>query len=221
MPDGSGSERFDALKPSRVAALCDGVFAIAMTILVLNITVPNPRTVPPEQLPGALRHIAPQVLVYVMSFINLGVLWVGQHNQYHFIVRADRWFLWINIGYLLLISFVPLATALLGYYPLERLALFVYGVNLLGATLVLALHWQYATAGGRLVARRLSPKVVQLAHRRIVGTAGAFFTALLLSLLVPVAGLALFLVVPFVNVLPFGVDPHLRHGPEGRDQDGG
>jgi uncharacterized membrane protein len=167
-------------------------------------------TVPPEQLPGALRHLAPQVLVYVISFINLGVLWVGQHNQYHFIARADRWFLWINISYLLLISFIPLATALLGYYPLERLPLFVYGANLLAATLVLALHWQYVTAGGRLVARPLSPTVVRLAHRRILGSAGAFGTALLLSLLTPAAGLVIFLVVPFVNVLPFEVDRHLR-----------
>jgi len=220
VPDGNGSDRFEALNPSRVAALCDGVFAIAMTILVLNITVPTPKMVPAEQLPGALRHLAPQVLVYVISFINLGVLWVGQHNQYHFINRADRWFLWINIGYLLLISFIPLATALLGYYPLERLALFVYGANLLAATLVLGLHWQYATAGGRLVARHLSPNVVRLAHRRILGSAGAFATALLLSLLVPAAGLALFLVVPFFNILPFGVDRHLRHGPERLDQEG-
>ena len=139
------SDPAGALGTARVAALCDGVFAIAMTILVLSIAVPTAETVPAERLPGALRQLAPQVLVYVISFINLGVLWVGQHNQYHFISRADRWFLWINIGYLLLVSFMPLSTALLGHYPLNRLALFVYGANLLTATLVLALHWHYAT----------------------------------------------------------------------------
>jgi uncharacterized membrane protein len=200
---------------TRVAALCDGVFAIAMTILVLEIVVPTAETVPADELPSALRNVAPQVLVYVISFINLGVLWVGQHNQYHFIARADRWFLWINIGYLLLVSFMPLSTALLGHYPLNRLALFVYGANLLAATLVLALHWHYATAGGRLIAGRLSPGVVRLAHRRILGSAAAYAIALVLSLLLPVAGLALFLGVPFLNILPFGVDRHLRHGPGG------
>jgi len=203
------SDRLDALSPGRVAALCDGVFAIAMTILVLNITVPNPAKVPADELPAALRHLAPQVLVYIISFINLGVLWIGQHNQYHFITRADRWFLWINIGYLLLISCVPLSTALLGYYPLERLALAVYGTNLLVATLVLALHWQYATAGGRLT-HRVSAMVVRLAHRRILGTAATYAVAMLLALLMPVAGLVLFLAVPFANVLPFGIDRHLR-----------
>jgi uncharacterized membrane protein len=79
------SDPAGALGTARVAALCDGVFAIAMTILVLSIAVPTAETVPAERLEGALRQLAPQVLVYVMSFINLGVLWVGQHNQYHFI----------------------------------------------------------------------------------------------------------------------------------------
>lgn len=151
------AEQLGDLKTNRVEALSDGVFAIAMTILVLNIAVPTAATVSAEQLPTALRQITPQVLVYIISFINLGVLWVGQHNQDHFIVRVDRWFLWINIGYLLLISFMPLSTALLGHYPLNRVALIVYGVNLIAATLMLALHWDYATRGGRLSHEQVSP----------------------------------------------------------------
>ena len=198
------------LKTSRVEALSDGVFAIAMTILVLNISVPTAETVSVDRLPDALRQVGPQVIVYIISFVNLGVLWVGQHNQYHFINRADRWFLWINILYLLLISFMPLATELLGHYPLHRLALVVYGTNLIAATLVLALHWHYAAAGGRLVRTGLSPRVVALAHRRILGSAGAYTVALLLSLMVPVVSLALFLAVPLFNVLPFTLDRHFR-----------
>ena len=138
------------------------------------------------------------------------MLWVGQHNQYHFIDRADRWFLWIDILYLLLISFMPLATALLGHNPLHRFALVVYGTNLIAATLVLALHWHDATTGGRLVRTQLSPRVIALAHRRILGSAGAYTIALLLSLMVPVLSLALFLAVPLFNVLPFTLDRHFR-----------
>jgi uncharacterized membrane protein len=147
-----------------VEALSDGVFAIAMTILVLNISVPTAETVSADRLLDALRQVGPQVIVYIISLVNLGVLWVGQHNQYHFIERADRWFLWINILYLLLISFMPLATA----------------------------------------------RVIGLAHRRILGSAGAYTVALLLSLMVPVLSLALFLAVPLFNVLPFTLDRHFR-----------
>ena len=198
------------LKTSRVEALSDGVFAIAMTILVLNISVPTAETVSADRLPDALGRVVPQVFVYIISFVNLGVLWVGQHNQYHFIDRADRWFLWINILYLLLISFMPLSTALLGHYPLHRVALVVYGTNLIAATLVLALHWHYATAEGRLVRTQLPPRVIGLAHRRILGSAGAYTIALLLSLMVPVLSLVLFLAVPLFNVLPFTLDRHFR-----------
>jgi uncharacterized membrane protein len=198
------------LKTSRVEALSDGVFAIAMTILVLNVSVPTPETVSADRLSDALRHVAPQVIVYIISFVNLGVLWVGQHNQYHFIDRADRWFLWINILYLLLISFMPLSTALLGHYPLHRIALVVYGTNLIAATLVLALHWHYATRGGRLVRSQLSPRVINLAHRRMLGSAAAYTVALVLSLMAPMLSLALFLAVPLFNVLPFTLDRHFR-----------
>jgi TMEM175 potassium channel family protein len=204
------------LKTSRVEALSDGVFAIAMTILVLNISVPTAETVSADQLPDALRQVAPQVIVYIISFINLGVLWVGQHNQYHFIDRADRWFLWINILYLLLISFMPLATALLGRYPLQRIALVVYGTNLIAATLVLTLHWRYATCGGRLVRPNLSRRVISLAYRRMLGSAGAYTIALVLSLLAPVASLALFLAVPLLNILPFTLDRHFGTRSNGR-----
>lgn len=172
------------LKTSRIEALCDGVFTIAMTILVLNISVPTAETVSANRLADALRRVVPQVLVYNISFINLSVLWVGQHNQYHFIRRADRWFLWINIAYLLTILFMPLSTALLGHFPVERMALVVYGTNLIVATLVLALHWHYATTN-RLVRNEVSPSLVRLAHRRILGSAAVSTIALLLSLILP------------------------------------
>lgn len=105
---------------------------------------------------------------------------------------------------------MPLSTALLGHYPLHRVALVIYGTNLIVATLVLALHWHYATAGGRLVRTQLPPRVIGLAHRRILGSAGVYTIALLLSLMVPVLSLALFLAVPLFNVLPFTLDRHFR-----------
>lgn len=198
------------LKTNRVEALCDGVFAIAMTLLILGITVPSAVNVPAAQLPAALRTIAPQILVYVISFANLGVLWIGQQNQYRFIVRVDRWFLWINIGYLLLISFMPLSTALLGHYPLGRPALIIYGVNVIVATLVLALHWDYATRSHRLTNESLSPILLRKAHGRLFAFAAAYGIAVLVSLAAPLAGLTLFLAAPLLNILPLSVERQLR-----------
>jgi uncharacterized membrane protein len=198
------------LRTSRIEALSDGVFAIAMTILVLNVAVPTAARVPADRLAAALVLLAPQILVYIITFINLGVLWVGQHNQYHFIAGADRWFLWINIAYLLLISCMPLSTALLGQYPLDHLALAVYGANLIAATLILGLHWHYATTGGRLTRAQVSSHVVSLAHRRILGSASAYAIAMILAFVLPAVALALFLVVPLINILPFTLDRHFE-----------
>ena len=201
------------LTPRRVEALCDGVFAIAMTILVLNIAVPTAEKVPANRLASALWQLAPQAIVYVITFVNLGVLWVGQQNQAHLIGRVDRWFVWINIAFLLLISLLPLSTALLGQYPLQHIALGVYGANLIAATLMLGLQWQYATSKNRLVRTRLPRSIVRLAHRRILGSAAAYSCALLLSLVFPIGALILYLVIPLVNILPGRIDKHFAAGP--------
>src|SRR5262249_24228602 len=157
-----------------------------MTILVLNITVPTAEKVSAAELTRVLRQLAPQLFVYIVTFVNLGVLWVGQQNQALLIGHGDRWFVWINIAFLLSISFLPLSTALLGQYPTQRLALVVYGVNLIVATLVLGLHWQYATAKNRLVRSPLPQTVVRLVRSRILWSATAYLSALLLALVVPV-----------------------------------
>ena len=200
------------LRTGRIEALSDGIFAVAMTILVLNIAVPVADKVSAAELPQALLRLVPEVLAYVISFVNLGVLYVGQHNQYHFIRRADRWFIWINIAYLLLISFIPLSTALLGHYPLQRIALAVYGVNVIAATLMLGVHWQYATTNGHLVDPVLDARIARIAYRRIVSSTVAYTTALLLALIWPVVALTVYMVVPFYNILPYGIDKHFQRG---------
>lgn len=202
------------LTTARIEALCDGIFAVAMTILVLNVTIPTAQSVAPQHLPQALERIGPQVLVYAISFVNLGVLWVGQHNQHHFIGAADRWFIWINIAFLMLISFIPFSTALLGQFPLERLAQLVYGVNVIAATLMLGIHWGYACSGNRLLHPHTSRHVITLGTRRIMTSACAYILALALSLINPAVSLILFLVVPFVNILPFRLDALLRPAPQ-------
>ena len=198
------------LTSRRVEALCDGVFAIAMTILVLNIAVPTAEKVPAARLAEALRQLGPQAVVYVITFVNLGVLWVGQQNQAHLIGRVDRWFVWINIGFLLLVSLLPLSTALLGQYPLHHIALVLYGANLIAATLMLGLHWQYATSRNRLLRAPLPRSVVRLAQRRILGSAGGYSCALLLSLVFPIGALILYVLIPLLNVFPGRIDKHFQ-----------
>ncbi|MFQ5918939.1 MAG: TMEM175 family protein [Thermoplasmata archaeon] len=139
-------------RPGRVEALSDGVFAIVMTLLVLEIAIPE--LIPPvaeTELRQELLELIPQFLGYAVSFILLGLFWVIHHRQLHFVERTDRTYVWINITTLLFVALVPFTTALLSRYPGSQTAVFVYGANLLAISLVISAQWWYATLGHRLV----------------------------------------------------------------------
>src|SRR5262249_58864256 len=103
------------------------------------------------ELPLKLLSLWPKFLSYTISFVILGVYWVGHHVQLSFIRRADRPLLWINIFFLLWVALVPFSTALLSEYAKTRLAIAIYGANLIAIGLTLALHWWYATTESRHV----------------------------------------------------------------------
>src|SRR5919205_1666007 len=119
------------MKTARIETLVDGVFAIAMTLLIFDIRVPLPESVELSSLPAELAKLAPNLVGYVLSFVLLGVFWVGHHNQYVFIKRADRALLWLNILYLMTIAFIPFSAGLLSRYQREQLAVVIYGLNLI------------------------------------------------------------------------------------------
>ncbi|MES1204046.1 MAG: TMEM175 family protein [Pseudomonadota bacterium] len=135
----------------RIAALSDGLFAIAMTLLVLELHAPAVEAIHSEgDLWAALQHLAPKFLVYLMSFMTLGIFWVGQQTQLNLFERADRHLTWIQIAFLAAASVMPFSTALLGEFIGFRLALGLYWLNivLLGATLLGS--WLYARRAGLL-----------------------------------------------------------------------
>jgi uncharacterized membrane protein len=201
------------LSKGRIEALTDGVFAIAMTLLVFGIKIPQlPRPPAPGQLRNALLALWPQLLSYAMSFVMLGVYWIGHHNQFHYIRRSDRTLLWINIAFLMCVTFIPFSTALLGAYPGERLPLVVYGVNLTVVGVLLYLHWAHATSGYRLVDRDLSALVVRLAKRRILAAPGIITISILLSLYSPRLSLLIYVLVPVYYILPGRIDQAWQPG---------
>ena len=155
------------LSRNRIEALTDGVFAVAMTLLVLDIKVPEPQqSEGVADLPVRLLALWPKLLSYAISFVILGVYWVGHHIQLSFIRRADRPLLWINVLFLLWVALVPFSTALLSEYSKTRVAIAIYGANLIAIGLTLALHWWYATAGRRHVEPDIHSGLVRAAMAR-------------------------------------------------------
>jgi uncharacterized membrane protein len=128
------------MNKTRLETFSDGVFAIVITLLVLNISVPD---VPLDQLPASLLNIWPKILSYIMSFFLIGLYWIGHHLYFDKIERVDGSFLLMNLVLLLLISFMPFPTSLLGKYPYQPLPLFLYGATLLMTNLVSFLMLRY------------------------------------------------------------------------------
>lgn len=121
------------MNKSRLEAFSDGVFAIAITILVLNITIED---VAYADLSGALIGLLPKIFSYVMSFILIGLYWLGHHFYFERIRQVDGNFVLMNILLLMLISFMPFPTFLLGKYPLGQLPLTLYGCTLIATNAV-------------------------------------------------------------------------------------
>ncbi len=195
------------LSPARIETLCDGVFAIAMTILVLELHAPDPG--PGVDLPARLLELWPKIAGYAVSFVVLGTLWIGHHYQFHFIRRSDRVLLWINIAFLLFVSFLPFATALLGSFPGERVAALTYGATLMGAGLCLLAQWEYATHGGRLVGPGTDRAVVGAVRARVLAGTACYGLALVTATSSPRSALVLFAVMPLLYLVPTRIDRHV------------
>jgi len=194
------------LSKSRVEALTDGIFAVAMTLLILDVKVPLVSHT--EDLPRELLALWPRLVSYAISFVMLGIYWVGHHNQFHLIRRTNRTLLWINILFMMTICFVPFSAALLSAYATQPLALAVYGVNLVTIGLILYGHWSYATFGHRLVDRDLDNRVIRFASRRILIGPVVFSLASVLSFVSATASLILLMLAPLVYLFPGKVDRH-------------
>ncbi len=203
------SQKPPGISPGRLLALADGIFAIAMTLLAFEIRLPA-GIHGADELVAAVAHLGPKLGSFALSFITLGFAWIGHHNQYAFIRRVDRQFLWINIFFFLPIVLVPFCAAVLGELPFEWLAVALYAGNLTVAALLLWMHWAYATGRGRLTDGELAREVVAATRRRIVAAPVAYAGAVVAAAVHPVLGLAICVLVPVSFMLPGRVDRALR-----------
>jgi uncharacterized membrane protein len=129
----------------RLSGISDGIFSVGMTLLVLGLAVPtlSAASTTEGELWNQLLKLGPNVLVYVMSFMTLGIFWVGQGTQLSQLARSNRHYVWIQLAFLLTVTLVPFSTALLAHFPNLRVALVEYWLNivLLGATLLAAAEY--------------------------------------------------------------------------------
>lgn len=187
----------------RIAALSDGVFAIVITLLVLEIKVPEVEVV---DLSHALVETAPKILSHIVSFVVLGIYWIGHHNMFQHIKRHDRILLWLNILFLLCVASMPFPTGLIVQYPDQRLAIIVYAATLIAAGLSLALIWWYVTKDHRLVSETMQPSFVSSVHRRILVAPILYFLAVVMSFVSVLLAYLIIIAVIIYYIVPLNFD---------------
>jgi len=167
----------------RLASLSDCIFAFAMTVLVLNLHLPTIGTLHNERdVWHFLISLSPRILPYFMSFLTLGIFWVGQQTQLNYLVRSDRNLTWIHLFFLFAVTFIPFSTDLLAAAITSRIALIIYWFNLLllGAALLISI--QYAFRAG-LMQKDTSLKVRKANERRILYYQASYLFGMLLSVI--------------------------------------
>lgn len=216
-------ERIAGMSLERVAALSDGVFAVAMTLLVLDLSVPAVEDVHSDaDLWAGLVKIAPSAVAYVMSFLTLGIFWVGQQAQLDLFKRSDRNLTWLNFGFLFLVSLMPFSTKLLAAYHTDEyhIALILYWLNILLLGTMLYMGRRYVSRA-ELWKEDVTPEMMRAGYRRIVQAEAFYFICILLSFVSTSLSIAAFILVqanyavlPWIRTLYRGAYKLLRREPD-------
>ncbi len=182
---------------SRLSALSDGIFGVAMTLLVFDLKPPSSVGVTTDvDLIWALLGVGWQLIVLGLSFFTLGLFWIAQETQHHFLDRTDRHYTWFQLAYLFVVTLIPFATRVLIEFPDSRLAVVLYWLLIIILGSLLRWSWNYAERAG-LVQADTAP-MVGTAFRSRVRVAQTLYTlALCLCLIRPRLSLWGFLLIQF------------------------
>jgi uncharacterized membrane protein len=136
-------EGIETRNKTRLEGLADGLFAIVMTLLVLELSVPviTGGSVNSELI-SKLIELWPKILIYILSFVLLGTVWENHHVMFHYVTRSDGKLAWMNIILLMFVALVPFSASLMGNYIGVKVAAVVYGTNFL---IILIMHWSMWT----------------------------------------------------------------------------
>lgn len=189
---------------ARLETFADGVFAIAATLLIIDVSADAPG----NGLGAALTHHWPQYVAYLVSFATIGIMWVNHHACLELIDRADRRFLFINVALLACIAFVPFPTRLVAQHLRDdglRDAALTYGLTLTTTALCFSAFWFYAAMGRRLIAPGADDRTVRGISRSYLPGPLIYGTAALVALASPTASVILFALIAAVYVFESSV----------------
>ena len=206
-------KRMEEKETGRLEAFSDGVFAVAITLLVLNIKIPGV-DVPASQLPddtqlwSMLLREWPMIAAYTTSFATIGVMWINHHRLYKHIKRTNTILMLLNLLLLLIIVFIPVPTALVAEYlvhPDQHAAALLYSGTMVILAVCYNLLWRYASYHNRLLSKNADTRAVNAINRQYMFGPVVYLLAFILALFSTPASL----ILNFLLALFFAIPPRL------------
>ena len=184
----------------RLEALSDCIFAFAMTLLVIGLSVPAKATLVPTNAYAlqALTDLSSGFEHYVLAFLILGGFWLSQHIQFHSVRVPDKMFTWINLVTLMFVALLPFSSSFSGSFSGVPVGAMVFETNLLFIGLGMFLQWWYATTGNRLTESTLTPAYIRKISFRNLIVPVVSLAGILLALAGNTWSSAIYLTLPVV-----------------------
>ncbi len=192
--------RSNILDTKRIQSLTDATFAVAMTILILDVKIP--RSLSNTSLTNYFLHKSlPELLIYVLSFVTLGIFWIGSQFHHHLIIYTDRVSSWLNIFFLMVICMIPFSAGFLSEHKHEKLSIVVYSANLIAASILNLFMLAYAW-NKKYIKPHFTKRHYKNAMNRVMIPVYMYGVTIIMSYLFPKVALY-FLIPPIIlHILP-------------------
>ena len=193
----------------RLEALGDGIFSVAMTILVIELDLPSVQGNSLKDLLYALYEVRQELFCYFISFIVLGIMWFGHRKVFEYISKTNRYFIFLGVLFYMVVCLVPFSTRFLSANALQWYAILMYGLNLSMCNLSLYAQWIYGINRPSLHARILPKEVRREARILFLISPVMYAIAILISFYMPLVSLAIYFVTPVLYLIPNKLDKYL------------
>ena len=197
--DNEGSNESHLTK-GRLEALSDGIFAFAMTLLVIGLSVPDKATLVPTNAYAlqVLLALYSSFMHYVLAFLILGAFWLTQHMQFHSVRTPDKLFTWINLVTLMFVALLPFSASFSGAFSNVPVGAMVFESNLLLIGLGISLQWWYTTNDHRLTESTLKPAYIRKVRSRNLVVPAVSIAGIIFALAGSTWSTAIYMTLPFV-----------------------
>jgi uncharacterized membrane protein len=197
------------MRSLRLEALGDGIFAIAMTIMVLELKFPEVELDSWHSFVIAVSSVKYNFLCYFISFIVLGIMWFGHRVMFEFIGRSNRYFIFLGVLFYMFVCLVPFSTKLLAEHPLKWFAILIYALNLSMCNITLFIQWKYGLKKKSLLEREVTAEMKEIADFLFLISPVVYAIAIVFSFFVPLVSIFIFAITPFIYILPNRIDKFL------------